>query len=69
MNVPDTVDHFIKRCPGRARERRTHFGRERRLSVEELCTKRPNQILGYINDLGFLPAQTKFSLEKVGSHN
>ena len=53
MNVADTVEHFIKRCPGRIRERRKNLGRESRLSVEELCTKHPHRILGYINDMGF----------------
>ena len=52
MNVPDTIDHFIKRCPGQAPERRAHFGREHRPFVEELCTKHPHQSLGYINDMG-----------------
>ena len=39
LQVPETVEHLLRRCPGRAPQRRIHLGPVSRNTVEELCTK------------------------------
>ena len=54
MGAPETVDHLLRRCIGRASARRKHFGVQSRLDIEDLCTKYPQQVLGFLLDVGLL---------------
>ena len=39
LRVPETVDHLLRRCPGRTIARRNHLGPNSRATIEDLCTK------------------------------
>ena len=54
MGTPETVDHLLRRCIGRASARRKHFRVQSRLDIEDLCTKYPQQVLGFLLDVGLL---------------
>ena len=55
LNIRETVEHCILRCPGRATTRRHIFGRlERGTTVENLCRKQPTAILEFMNNEGIL---------------
>ena len=55
LNVRETVEHCILRCPGRATTRRHIFGRlERGTTVENLCRKQQTAILEFMNNEGIL---------------
>ena len=45
LQVPETVEHLLRRCPGRAPQRRIHLGPVSWNTVEELCTKYSHQVL------------------------
>ena len=52
LNVKETVEHLLKRCPGRSRNRRKHLGSINRASLDEICAKFPMEILGFLQDEG-----------------
>ena len=54
LGVPETVEHLLKRCPGRTIARRKHLGRNSLGTIEEICSKYPLQVLEFIRDVGLL---------------
>ena len=60
--VPETVDHLLRRCPGRTIARRKHLGPNSRATIEDLCTKYPMHVLRFLLDEGLLrdPSPSKF---------
>ena len=50
LNVKETVEHLLKRCPGRSRNRRKHLGSINRASFDKICAKFPMGILGFLQD-------------------
>ena len=62
LRVPETVDHLLRRCPGRTIARRKHLGPNSRAAIEDSCTKYPMQVLGFLLEEGLLrdPSPSKF---------
>ena len=62
LRVPETVKHFLSRCRGRTIARRKHLCPNSRATIEDLCTKYPMQVLGFLLDEGLLrdPIPSKF---------
>ena len=62
LRVPETVDHLLRRCPGRTFARRKHLGPNSRATIEDLCTKYPMQVLEFFLDEDILrdPSPSKF---------
>ena len=54
LGVPEMVEHLLKRCPGRTIARIKHLGRNSLGTIEEICSKYPLQVLGFIRDVGLL---------------
>ena len=50
LRVPETVDHLLRRCPGRTIARRKHLGQNSRATIEDFCTKYPMHVLGFLLD-------------------
>ena len=64
LYVKETVERMMLHCPGRRRARNQFFGRKTKLDLAELCTKHPEQVLGYLYDVGLLAKPSP-----QGSHN
>ena len=60
LRIPETVYYLLR--PGRTIARQKHLGPNSRATIEDLCTKYPMQVLGFLLDEGLLRDEK----EKVG---